>query len=131
MGPLTFRVLRCPHDEHRHAVEHSHALVAFFAIGFTCVLTGEQISIEESFQIGKVNTVILQIRPTLALVLRVHMGECICDTHMRQAKLKTPRPPWFNTCVSIIVVRTSGWPSNSCTVRIPYPSSSKGVAKEW
>ena len=32
--------------------------------------------------------------------------------------LRTPRPPWFRTCVKIIVVATSRCPSNSWIVRM-------------
>ena len=74
MGPLALVITWCPHDEQGHAVEHPDALVAFFAIGFSRVFAGEQVAIEEPFQIGKVNTMILQIRPTLALVPSVHAG---------------------------------------------------------
>jgi len=36
--------------------------------------------------------------------------------------LRTPRPPWLRTCVWIIVVRTSRWPSSSWMVLMPYPA---------
>jgi hypothetical protein len=84
MGHLALVVAWRSHYEQGYAVKHSDALVAFFAIGFSCVLTGEQVAVEESLQIGKVNAMILQISPTLTLVPGVHAGYCICTTHIRQ-----------------------------------------------
>lgn len=40
-------------------------------------------------------------------------------------------PPRLIACVEIRVVRTSRWPSCSCTVRMSMPRSSKCVANEW
>jgi len=37
---------------------------------------------------------------------------------MRSSGFFTPRPPLFSTCVYIIVVDTSEWPSSFCTVRM-------------
>ena len=53
--------------------KHPDALVTFFATGFTCILAGEQVAVEETLQIGKVNAMILQISPPLALVSGVHV----------------------------------------------------------
>lgn len=97
MSPFTFIVLRCPHDEQRYAMKHANALVAFFAIGFTCVFAGEQVTIEESFQISKVDTMIFQIRSPLALVPRVYVGAM----YMRYAYAARGKGP--NT------LRLSGW----------------------
>ncbi len=44
--------------------------------------------------------------------------------------LRTPNPPRFSTCVYSMVVFTSRCPSNSCTVRMSAPDSSRWVAKE-
>lgn len=74
MDHLTLIVVWRPHDEQGHAVEHPDALVAFFAVGFSRVLTGEQVAVEESLQIGKVNAMILQIPSPLPLVPGVHVG---------------------------------------------------------
>ena len=37
--------------------------------------------------------------------------------------LRTPKPPRLSTCVEIIVVLTSWWPSSSWIMRMSYPSS--------
>lgn len=83
MGHLTLIVEWRPHDEQGHAVEHPDALVTFFAVGFSRILTGEQVAVEEPLQIGKVNAMILQIPPPLTLVPGVHVGSvyarCICS----------------------------------------------------
>ena len=50
--------------------------------------------------------------------------------HSRSIGLLTPSAPRFITCKYTIVVETSRCPSNSCTVRMSSPSSSKCVAKE-
>src|SRR5262245_52865293 len=74
MGHLTLIVVWRPHNEQRHAVEHPDTLVSFFAVGFSRVLTGEQVAVEEPLQIGKVNAMILQIPSPLLLVPGVHVG---------------------------------------------------------
>jgi len=63
--------------------------------------------------------------------LRARAANGARQRHRRSNGLLTPRPPRFNTCVYIIVVLTSACPSNSCTVRMSYPSSSRCVANEW
>lgn len=51
--------------------------------------------------------------------------------NIRSTGLRTAPGPRFRTCVQIIAVLTSRCPSNSCTVRMSYPSSSRWVANEW
>jgi len=48
MGHIPFIVVRRPHYEQRYAIEHPDALVTFFTVGLTRVLSGEQVTVEES-----------------------------------------------------------------------------------
>lgn len=69
---------RCPDDKQRHAFEDSYALEPSFSIARARIFQREQLAVEETVQILKVNAVVRQIPETFVLVPGDQGAHCIC-----------------------------------------------------
>ena len=82
MGDIILFATRCPNNNQRNTIENANALISILAVGAALILSGEQISIEEPFQVREIDAVIFDICATLPLVPCVHVSSvyalCIC-----------------------------------------------------
>jgi len=59
---------RGPGDEQEDTVDHSNALEAALSIYFSDIFTGQKIAVKERLQVGKVDSVVIEIDLPLGFV---------------------------------------------------------------